>query len=91
MNRNSKIFLGLAIFLFCCAFAFKFTLGNDGFSFELMQVDWITLMMGFLVSTVVMIIFSQHTKREDYLDNDELELKELSTRKRKHVDGDEYV
>lgn len=90
MKGNSKIFLGLAIFLFCCAFSFKFTFGN-GSTFEFMWADVLTLMMGFLAAAVAMIILIQKAKKEELFDEDELELKEVSQKLIHKFDSDEFV
>lgn len=89
MKRNSKIFVGLAIFLFCCAFSFKFTFGRDA-SFEFMWVDMLTLLMAFLASAVVMIILMQKAKKEESFE-EELELKEWNKSSLYKYDRDEFV
>jgi len=90
MKGNSKIFLGLAIFLFCCAFSFKFTFGKNAY-LEFLWADMITLMMGFLAAAVAMIVLTHNAKKEEGFDNDELELRELSERTAHKFDDDEFV
>ena len=90
MERNSKIYIGLAVFLFCGAFLFKFIFGN-GTTVEFIWADMVTLMMGFLAAAVAMIILTQKAKKEESFDDEELELKEFSKRSMPKHDGDEFV
>lgn len=91
MNRNSKIFLGFAIFLLCCAFSFRFSFVDGDFDAAFTFADIISLAIGFIAAAIAMIILMQKSQKEELLDENGLELKELSKRSMNRLDNDEFV
>ena len=92
MKRNSKIFIGLVLFLSFTVFSFKFSYDKNGSTFNFVWADMPSIALAISTIAIALFLLRRSSKKEEYYDEkDVLGLKDYENASPSEYDSEDFV